>query len=104
MLICTTFHKQHRDTFTIPQMLYKHLVMFQGNQIHLSVKFESMTTLGRAALDRQTPGAPPFQGVETVLGYNGSHTRELSHGKFHTSVLDLPPKRKTGESILCNGL
>jgi len=60
MLICTTFHKQHRNSFTIPQMLYKHLVMFQGDKIHLSVKFESLITLGWAGFGQTDTRSTAF--------------------------------------------
>lgn len=107
MLICTTFHKHHKDSFTIHQMSYKPSVDIAErclNKMHLSLKpVTDHSVLGR-------PWAQTQQ--EHQLSKEGKQSSDFTNivqdnwamESFTHQVSGLLPTRKTGETALRNGL
>lgn len=88
MLICTTFHKHQRDSHYTPDVAQAFCWHCRGVPLmkHICPRDQShWPPWVRQALNREMPGAPGFQGVETLLGFNKYCARQPSHGELHTS-------------------
>ena len=108
LLICTTFHKHQRDSFTIHQMLLKPSVDIAERCLWWNTFVHEIRVTGHPGSGRPWTGRHQehqvFKEQKQSLDLTNIVQDNQAMESFTRQVLDLLLTWKTGETTLCNGL